>query len=181
MLASYKEAEQRIRDAMQEIHLQLDTFRPLLKGLLRRKFGSYIGEEDLDNIVGDSLLWAATHICQYNHGLSPLPTWLSAKAHFFALEFLRRNLGDIDIEVLVDTLAAEIEIRTSGLDRLTNTALNEALAKITPRRADVIRKHYLDERSIAAIAEELDIRETSVRSLLSRGLEELRRVLRSSD
>lgn len=177
MVAAYKEAEQRIHDAVQEIHLQLDKFRPLLRDSLARRFGYSIGEEDLTDIVSDTLLWVIEHIYRYNPELSSFPTWLNAKAHHLALEFLRRNPRGIDIEDLADTLATEIEFRSLGVERHANTALDEALSKLTSRRALVIRRHYLEERSVAAIAEELGIRETSVRSLLSRGLKELRQIL----
>jgi RNA polymerase sigma factor (sigma-70 family) len=179
MLAPYEEVQQRICDSVQVIHLGLEEFRTLIKGLLRQRFVSYISDDDLDDIVSDTLIWACVHIFQYNQELSSLATWLSAKAHYSALEFLRHHLHTTDIDPLADTLASEVEMRTLGVDPQNRALIDEALAKITPRRAEVIRKHYLDVLSIAAIAQELGISQAGVRSLLSRGLEDLRQIFGS--
>jgi RNA polymerase sigma-70 factor (sigma-E family) len=55
--------------------------------------------------------------------------------------------------------------------------LHDALAKLSPKQRAAIVLRYFDDRSEADIAESLQVRPGTVKSLLSRGLEELREVL----
>jgi RNA polymerase sigma-70 factor (sigma-E family) len=55
--------------------------------------------------------------------------------------------------------------------------LHDALAKLNPKQRAAIILRYFDDRSEAEIAETLGVRPGTVKSLVSRGLEELREVL----
>jgi RNA polymerase sigma factor (sigma-70 family) len=55
--------------------------------------------------------------------------------------------------------------------------LNDALAKLSPKQRAAIVLRYFDDRSEAEIAEALRVRPGTVKSLLSRGLGELREML----
>jgi RNA polymerase sigma factor (sigma-70 family) len=58
---------------------------------------------------------------------------------------------------------------------LTRLQVDQSLARLSRRQAEVLRAHYMAERPVRAIAHDLQVPETTVQSLLQRGRDRMRK------
>lgn len=151
----------------------------LLEVALYHRFGHYLCDDDLRDIVADALI----HAWEIGHRFDPtradLKSWLVMLAVFQAREFLRRSrrANQMPLEC-ADQYSTTHDVCDSAPDlQQPSIRLKRVLDQLPARRASVMYLHYYDGQSVAEIAQRLEISESAVKSHLSNGRASLRQAL----
>lgn len=150
-----------------------------IETIIWRKFGGFIPKEDLQDIVADAILDGYRRGAEYDPRLSSISTWLSLLGSYKALRYLRvkKHFASQTLDDIAELLGSQIEQNTVPPTEGPSVRMEAALRKLSPQRAIAIRMHYYDGISFEQIAHEMGISTVSVRSLLSRGRDDLRELL----
>lgn len=151
------------------------THLPLLRLLTRSLRVESLAEEALQA----TYVTAVERIDSYDPDKGSLDGWLAGIARYKALE-LRRSQRLVPLEV--DVPDARPEVRHAE-DRFAEAELVAwVLDQLEPRYAEVLRRKYLLDQSLAAMAAELDLPVGTVGTLIHRGRRRFREIYaRASD
>ena len=150
------------------------SYQPKVQRFLYYRIGDRHIAEDLTTEV---FLRVIENLPQYRIQDTPLKAWIFQIARNLAVDHFRRqnvrNNVELDLTIPTngdgpDSLAA----RSLVCDELRN-----AVEQLTESQADVIVLRFISGMSIAETAQTLQKSESAVKSLQSRGLEALHRVL----
>jgi RNA polymerase sigma-70 factor (ECF subfamily) len=139
--------------------------------------------EDARDILQDTMVRALTQINQYNPAHS-FAGWLFRIATNKALDHLRRRRIEFrtfayDEEVTIDSVANGSAPGDEAIARKLDWETVEAcMEKLDPRYRTALFLRYKDDLSYKEIAEALEIPMGTVKVLLHRGREELKRLVR---
>ncbi len=154
----------------------LYQFAPRLERVLSQKFGAGIPEEDIKDIVCDTLIRAVETGDRFDRRRARLLTWLNTLAHYEALDFLRRHPRTISLDQLVSDIPVVAPEQTEG-DHEPGPQLMRALRRLPQRRSRVLLMYYFERYSTAEIAGQLHISTAAVKSHLSHARSDLRLAL----
>jgi RNA polymerase sigma factor (sigma-70 family) len=142
----------------------LSAIAPHLRALARRVL-PHTSDTDIEDIVQETLL--AVHLKRgtWDRSRTFLP-WLNAVARHKAIDAVRRRgrRTDIEIDVVIEHLAAPASDGTSSLDAAT------VLASLDPRDRAIVEQIYLQESNAIEVGARLGMSEGAVRVALHRAL-----------
>lgn len=161
----------------------LSEYTPRLAAILSKKFGALIPQEDIKDIVSDTLIEAFKKGARYNPQIAGLFTWLNTIAHYQALAFLRtRSFTDETLDEVANQLAGpDLQLQVTYDDEVPSLVMERLLQKLPNRQAQAIRLHYYRRLSMDQIAELMGIGLSTARSTLTRARKHLRRLAEEYD
>ena len=149
-----------------------------LYGLALRVLGNAQWAEDA---LQDAMLPVWRTAGDYRASLSPPMAWLSLIARSRALDQLRRRRAerehlrdDIDDARAVELVSDEAGPLDSSLASQQAKALHQCLMRLEARQRELINLAYLRELSHSELAQQLKMPLGTVKSLVRRGMEQLR-------
>ncbi len=154
----------------------LYQYAPRLERTLQRRFGDVIAPEDIKDIVRDGLIRALRTGHRFDPDRAQITTWLNTLTHYEALDFLRRNLAAVSLEVVPQrepTPQQESQVE----EQEPSALIARILEQLPTQRAAILRMHYYEGRSHAEIAQLLQISPGAVKSHLSHARSDIRREL----
>ncbi len=157
---------------------ELFKYAGLLRLVVRRRFGTAIAEEDCRDIVADTLLHAWRTGERFDPSLSSVKSWLIVLTVYRAREFLRRmgSLSTVSLDHVEPSTCARHH-QPAPADEQPSEQIERLLRRLPPRRARIVEMHYYEGCSVLEIAQRLEISQGAVKSHLSNGRADLRRVL----
>lgn len=153
-------------------------YKPRLVLSIRRKFGGYISLEDCDDIATTALVEAYEDGIRFEPRKSTLATWLNVRAHYGALDFLRRHNQEIPwLDGFSELPARDLKLEELFEGDKPSQKIQELLENMPLVWNKAIQMFYYKGASVPLIATELEVSEGTVRSYLSRGVKRLRELL----
>jgi RNA polymerase sigma-70 factor (ECF subfamily) len=144
---------------------------------LRRFARGLCGDAALaDDLVQDCVERALNKSHLYDPA-RPLRTWLYAVLRNLFISGLRRDGRSTVVKTVDDLAGDEGAVAPAQEDRLSVTAIAEALDRLVPQHREVIVLVGLEEMSYRDVAEILGVPLGTVMSRLSRAREQLRQIL----
>jgi len=157
----------------------LYEYGPRLERNLRRKFRSFIPDDEFENLVSDTLIEGFEEGDRYDPERGSLSTWLNVRAHYKALQFLRhQNLLEpmpIDLDGLGHALSSDIEDGISDKEYELQRVLRQAVDALPPNYLIVVQLHYYEELSIEEVATKLMLTPGTVKTRLYRARVRMRK------
>lgn len=139
-----------------------------------------IPRQDLEDLVQEFF----TRLAEHNYrrlrswrGDSSLKTWVAAVARNFACDWHRRSPEKTLPEEEQPELVDESDPSELQWAREQRRLISGMLARLPERGAQILRRFYLEEQTVAEIAAEMDMTANHVRVLKCRALQELRQHL----
>ncbi|MFG0315961.1 MAG: RNA polymerase sigma factor [Planctomycetota bacterium JB042] len=153
-------------------------FVPRVLVVLNRRLGGEAGGPDLEDVAQDVVTRVWAKLSDYS-GQARLETWI----YPFCVNVLRnarrkvvrQARGRLDAERVPEP--AE-EAATPASD---HAHVHEALERLGPPGADVVRQRLFEERSFPEIAERMEVPVATAKTWFYRGLESLREMLGGRD
>jgi RNA polymerase sigma-70 factor (ECF subfamily) len=154
------------------------SFVPCALRSLNRRLGRALGKEDLDDLTQDTLALLWPRLATYN-GQAALESWI----YGFCLNGLmnalrkqrRRKSADTPSEELADELGMEDRPLEDGFERVR---LREALGRLPPVEARVVRLRYYEELTFDQIGQQLVLSPNTAKAAFYRGMKRLEEFLR---
>ena len=142
---------------------------------LRRYVSARVGASEVDDVMADTYLRAYRAADRFRDEGRPAIAWLVTIARNLLASHHRTNArraargpintgdarltGDVDAELM---------------DRSDDARLLEALAELKPRQRRILELRFVDDRSVADCARELELTDQGVRALTYRALQTMR-------
>jgi RNA polymerase sigma factor (sigma-70 family) len=153
-------------------------YRPRLILSLRRKYSSYIPYEDCEDIVTDALVEACKEGRTFDPTKASLPTWLNTRVHYQALQFLRKHNCEFSpINIIAELAAPDLLLAEQAAREMPSEHMRLALDQLYPAWARAIRLFYYEGLSIALIATQMQIAQSTVRCYIARGIGRLSQIM----
>lgn len=146
----------------------LESVTPVLRGVIRAR-GAGLGVQEGEDILQEVLL--AIHLKRHTwRDGDPVAPWVYAIARHKVVDAFRRRgrRVQVPIEDFAEILPAAPEP-----DPTERHDMDEMIAMLEPRAAQVVRGIGIDGESIAEIGKRLDMTEGAVRVMLHRSLHKL--------
>ncbi|MEE8106604.1 MAG: sigma-70 family RNA polymerase sigma factor [Planctomycetota bacterium] len=159
----------------------VDRFAPTVRALARRYLkmhGAFVDESEIDDVTQDVFLALTRRNYHLMNNYDPtyaVTTYLGVITRTEVHRTLRKRRGhtgrldDVDIPAAADESSARLQ--AEGAERAD--ALEQALAEIPVRDAEILRLRFLQERDYKTIARALRIPEASVGQTLFRAKKRL--------
>jgi RNA polymerase sigma-70 factor (ECF subfamily) len=176
------EIEKRIlqtRDPEERMRLIIRFFGPKLYAVIRPLVKTH---ENTDDVLQETLLKIHQNINRFQ-GKSRLYTWMYRIAYNESMQFIRKNFKTLQPDnpeihrLMLEQLKADIWF--SGNDAARK--LEEALAKLPPRQAEVFRLKYFSELKYRDISEILGISEGALKTHYFLAVKKIKEYLECSD
>ena len=152
----------------------IDRYTPYVGAVASNIAGAYLSAADVEEIVADVFvaLWRRAEQVE----AASLKSWLGTVARNAAKNKLRCLGRELPLEentITTPDAAPENEYERGERKRLVQEAV---LAMDEPAR-EIFLRHYFYGQTVAAVAEQMGLNPSTVKSQLARGREKLRRVL----
>lgn len=156
-----------------------DHFAPRLRRYLRN-LG--VAEHLADELVQDALLTLWRKATQFDPARASLGTWLFRIGRNLYIDHVRREPHWIPVQEGLDRLdLAESDRRDSQPESFTDQdILNQAIDRLPPVQAKLVRMSYLEAKSHSEISSELDMPLGTVKSSLRRAFAKLQDSMRAT-
>lgn len=172
---------------MEELDILYQQLQPLIRRLLQTYGGAPEARQDLQ---GEIYLHFRQLLAAYdpNRGI-PLRAYLIHQLRFTTYTHVRsqwrHRKREISYEEWTDNDPLRLREMTNPWEDCTEelhreqvqACLPQAIAQLSHRQQHIVRRWFFESRSYAELAEELDITEATVRSLMRHALNNLRRQL----
>lgn len=135
---------------------------------------------DAEDVVQDTLLKVWTHRGTWQEGRAKFSTWLYRVVTNRCLD-LRRQPRNDDIETAPEVMDDTPDALTSLHRHDVNKLLEGAMGRLPDQQRVALILSYHDDLSNAEIADVMETTVTAVESLLKRGRQQLRKLLRLSE
>lgn len=151
-------------DAMDEI---MTRYMPYVVTVILNQLGSRASKEDAEEQASNVFYSLWTHRKQLR--TTNLRGWLAAAARNEAIGFLRKNRPvTVDIDDCI-MLSDGSDIQTDAEKSELAACLRETLGTLDPQSREVFVRHYYYGQTVSAIAEEMSLGLSNVKSRLQRG------------
>jgi RNA polymerase sigma-70 factor (ECF subfamily) len=160
---------------------RLFEYAPRLEYGLIRKFGAFLAQEDIEDLVMDGIINAFEMGNRYEPTLSSVATWLNRRVHYEALTFLRKrqHISSQCLDDLGHRLAEQLETGDQRESEQPSDWMDNHLQQLTPSRESVVRLFYYEGFTIEQIAKMLGISTGAVQVHLHRARGDLRGLIKS--
>lgn len=152
----------------------IEKYEEPLKRYIRRLL--YLSLNDVDDIVQDAFINIYRNLNEYDSTYK-FSSWIYRIAHNVAISFLRKNRKHIGLSLSSD----EME-KIGGIDNqlcdCNKEDLNKALEKLDDKYKEVIILRYFEDKSYQEISDILKISSGTVGSLINRGIDKLKKILK---
>ena len=149
------------------------------------RFGFFVSQEDSEDIVQEIFVKIRNKIDTYDQTQALAP-WLFTIAHHTAIDRLRRHqhhhlVSSLDDESIIKYWIQATDLNTEQIEIFKFSLLHKTLSELSERDRQLIVLYFLEARSYKEIAQILDIKETSVGTLLSRAKQQLKNIVQNND
>jgi RNA polymerase sigma-70 factor (ECF subfamily) len=147
-----------------------------VQAVVRRTAGSFAAQEDIEEMTSDVFVQLWRNAGRLNDD-SNLKAWLAVVARNRALRWLRgfHSTEAIDDETTV-AIAPSSELDPE-MKAVLDAMVSEAFSVLAPRERDLVERYYLEDSSIAQIAEETGLTPSAVKSRLHRARKQMKDAL----
>ncbi|MDF2822151.1 MAG: polymerase subunit sigma-70 [Clostridiales bacterium] len=153
------------------LKMLIDKYSGLLIAVVRRNLGTLSRYEE--ECVDDVLFSIWTHIESFDPSKNTFKNWICAIAKYKAIDYLRKYKRDF---LVVDIETTEMLTEDSGLIECEiQEAIDELLSGLKPEDKEIFIKHYIEQKNVIDISNEMGISTDSIYSRLSRGRKKLRK------
>lgn len=149
------------------------------------RFGFFVSQEDSQDIVQEIFVKIRNKIDTYDQTQALAP-WLFTIAHHTTIDRLRRHqhhhlVSSLDDEKIIKYGIQATDLNTEQIEIFKFSLLHKTLSKLSERDRQLIVLYFLEARSYKEIEQILDIKETSVGTLLSRAKQQLKNIVQNDD
>jgi RNA polymerase sigma-70 factor (ECF subfamily) len=160
------------------------AFRQLVERHIDRAFGIALrilgSRADAEDVVQDTMLKVWTHRGQWQHGRAKFSTWLYRVVTNRCID-LRRQPRTDNVDAVPEPADIKPDVvATMQRDEVTRM-LEGAIARLPEQQRVAVILSYHENMSNGEIAEVMDTTITAVESLLKRGRQQLRELLRRNE
>jgi RNA polymerase sigma-70 factor (ECF subfamily) len=160
------------------------AFRLLVERHIDRAFGIALrilgSRADAEDVVQDTMLKVWTHRGQWQHGRAKFSTWLYRVVTNRCID-LRRQPRTDNVDAVPEPADIKPDVvATMQRDEVTRM-LESAIARLPEQQRVAVILSYHENMSNGEIAEVMDTTVTAVESLLKRGRQQLRELLRRNE
>jgi RNA polymerase sigma-70 factor (ECF subfamily) len=160
------------------------AFRCLVERHIDRAYGlalRILGNcADAEDVVQDTLLKVWTHRGRWESGRAKFSTWLYRVVMNRCIDLRRQPRGE-DVESIAEPVDGQPDAVTAMHRHEVNDMLETAMAKVPDQQRLALILSYHQELSNSEIAEVMDTTVPAVESLLKRGRQRLRELLRRAE
>jgi RNA polymerase sigma factor (sigma-70 family) len=174
------------RQAFREIY---EHFAPLVRGFAWKAGGLDHPEQFADELVQETLLKVWTRAASFDPKLSSVGTWVFSIARNTRIDLLRRRAKHVVNSVSLHAEDGSLDVEDiwfvdTGSDLFNQLAqqrsrhqIREALQTLPQEQAWILQKVYLEDKSHAAVAQELALPLGTVKSRVRLALNKLKLVV----
>jgi RNA polymerase sigma-70 factor (ECF subfamily) len=160
------------------------AFRELVQRHIDRAFGLAVrilgGKADAEDVVQDTFLKVWIHRGDWQHGRAKFSTWLYRVVTNRCIDFRRRPRND-DVDAIPEPMDSRPDAVSTMHRHQVSTILDEAIKRLPEQQRIALILSYHEDMSNADIAEVMETTVSAVESLLKRGRQQLRAILRSNE
>jgi RNA polymerase sigma-70 factor, ECF subfamily len=160
------------------------AFRELVQRHIDRAFGLAVrilgGKADAEDVVQDTFLKVWTHRGEWQHGRAKFSTWLYRVVTNRCIDLRRRPRTD-DVDAIPEPMDSRPDAVSTMHRHQVSTILDEAIKRLPEQQRIALILSYHEDMSNADIAEVMETTVSAVESLLKRGRQQLRAILRSNE
>lgn len=155
----------------------IDKYGGLIKGIIRRHLSNLIYYED--ECINDVLLSIWNNINSFS-GKGSFKSWIGAIAKFKAIDYKRKYLKLNTIED-IDNLAIRSDylVENELLKKELKEEIHSMLDLLNDKDKDIFIKHYLEDKKVLIVSNEMNLDITIIYSRLSRGRKKLQSIFKS--
>ena len=135
---------------------------------------------DAEDVVQDTLLKVWTHRGRWEPGRAKFSTWLYRVVTNRCIDLLRQP-KNADVEQIPEPADGAPDAETAIHRNEVNDMLEAAMARLPDQQRVAVVLSYHDNMSNAEIADVMETTVSAVESLLKRGRQQLRKLLRRSE
>ena len=160
------------------------AFRELVQRHIDRAFGLAVrilgGKADAEDVVQDTFLKVWIHRGEWQHGRAKFSTWLYRVVTNRCIDLRRRPRAD-DVEAIPEPADARPDAVSTMHRHQVSTILDEAIKRLPEQQRVALILSYHEDMSNADIADVMETTVSAVESLLKRGRQQLRAILRQNE
>ena len=160
------------------------AFRELVQRHIDRAFGLAVrilgGKADAEDVVQDTFLKVWIHRGEWQHGRAKFSTWLYRVVTNRCIDLRRRPRTD-DVDAIPEPMDARPDAVSTMHRHQVSTILDEAIKRLPEQQRIALILSYHEDMSNAEIAEVMETTVSAVESLLKRGRQQLRAILRRNE
>ncbi len=158
-----------------------EAFRELVEKHIDRAYGLALrilgNRADADDVVQDSFLKVWTHRGRWECGRAKFSTWLYRVVTNRCIDLRRQPRGE-DVESVAEPVDQHPDAVTAMQRHEINDMLEEAMLRLPDQQRVAVVLSYHEDMSNQEIAEVMETTVAAVESLLKRGRQQLRKLLR---
>lgn len=169
------------------LEMFIDKYGGLIKGIVRKKLFDYSQIED--ECLDDILLAVWNNIERFDERKGTLRNWVISVSRYKIIDYNRKYISAkdkiVDLE-LVDDKVKNIKAPNEEIDREIlkhelNKEIDELLGVLTKKDKELFIKHYLEEKPVQKISEEVGVHTNILYNRLSRGRKKLKNMILRSN
>ena len=157
------------------------AFRLLVERHIDRAFGIALrivgSRADAEDVVQDTMLKVWTHRGKWQHGRAKFSTWLYRVVTNRCIDLHRRPRTD-NVDAVPEQADAQPDVVSTMQRNEVTTMLEDAMQRLPEQQRIAVILSYHENMSNGEIAEVMDTTVSAVESLLKRGRQQLRDLLR---
>ena len=157
------------------------AFRKLIERHIDRAYGIALrllgSSADAEDVVQDTMLKIWTHRGRWEHGRAKFSTWLYRVVTNRCIDLHRRPRTD-NVDAVPDPADAKPDAFSSMQRDEVSSLLETAIQRLPEQQRVAVVLSYHEEMSNGDIAEVMNTTVSAVESLLKRGRQQLREILR---
>ena len=148
-------------------------FGPSMKFQLRRRLGTYLSNEDLDDVFMDASIRVFLKGPKFDRNISKFSTWLYRHVLYCAWTLTQSRMNAVSLEGVT-------EIRRESIERIAEGSapfsfeIQKILQQLPERQSEIIRLYYVEGWPIEEIADLFGYKPGTVRSVLCRARKNIR-------
>jgi len=160
------------------------AFRQLVQRHIDRAFGLALrilgARADAEDVVQDTFLKVWIHRGEWQHGRAKFSTWLYRVVTNRCIDLRRRPRTD-DVDAIPEPADSQPDAVSVMQRNEVSSMLEEAIKHLPEQQRVAVILSYHEDMSNAEIAEVMDTTISAVESLLKRGRQQLKQILRRNE